>query len=58
MTYSRPVCFYGYDHVMGYNSDEFKEVKWSINSLKIQLDSVKEPEADTYEVKYTDSSEK
>ena len=33
-------------------------MKWSINSLKSQLDSVNEREADTDDVRYLDSSDK
>ena len=40
------------------NSNEFKEVKWSINYLKSQLDSVKNREAETDDGKGPDSSEK
>ena len=28
---NRPVCVYGYDLVMRYNSDELNKMKWSIN---------------------------
>ena len=34
---------------MGYKSNEFKEVKWSINYLKSELDSINNREADTYD---------
>ena len=43
---------------MGYNRKGFKEVKWSINSLKSQLDSVNNSEADTDDGKDPKSSEK
>ena len=43
---------------MGYKSNEFKEVKWIINSLKSQLDSVNHCEAGTDDGKYYDSYEK
>ena len=39
-------------------SDEIKEVKWSINYFKSQLDSVNDREDDTNGGKYPDSSEK
>ena len=38
--------------------DDFKEVKWSINSLKIQLDSINDRKAKTYGGKYYYSSDK
>ena len=40
---------------MGYKNNDFKEVKFSINFLNIQLDSDKYREADTYDVKNPDS---
>ena len=43
---------------MGYNRDEFKEVKRIINSLKSQIDSDKYCEADNDDGKDTDSSRK
>ena len=43
---------------MGTKTIEFKEVKWSINSLKSQLDSVNDRESDTYCGKNPDSSKK
>ena len=43
---------------MGSKSGEFKEVKWSINSLKSQIDSVNNCEADTDDAKDPDSSDK
>ena len=41
---------------MGSKGDEFKEVKFSINSLKSQLDSVNNREAETDDGKDPDSS--
>ena len=41
---------------MGYKSGEFKEVKWIINYLKSQLDSVNDRESYTDDGKYNDSS--
>ena len=55
---NRTVCIYGYDPVIEYKSDEFKEVKWIINSIKSQLDSVNNCEADTDDGKDPDSSDK
>ena len=43
---------------MGYNRDEFKEVKRIINSLKSQIDSVNNRDADTDDGKYPDSYDK
>ena len=43
---------------MGSKGDEFKEVKFSINSLKSQLDSVNNREAETDDGKDPDSSDK
>ena len=43
---------------MGAKSNEFKEVKWSIKSLKSQIDYVNAREADTDYGKYPDSYEK
>ena len=37
-------------------SDEFKELKWRINSLKIKLDSANDRETDTDDGKDPDSS--
>ena len=43
---------------MGSKSGELKEVKWSINSLKIQLDSINNHEADTDDGNYPNFYEK
>ena len=43
---------------MGSNSDDFKEVKWSINSHNSQLYSGNYSEAETDDGKYPDSSDK
>ena len=43
---------------MGFKSDEFKEVKWIINSLKSQLDSFNGRESDTDYGKYPGSSDR
>ena len=51
---NRPVCIYGYGPVMGSKSDAIKGVKWIINSLKSQLDSINDREADTDDGKYPD----
>ena len=40
---------------MGSKSDELKEVKCSINFIKIQLDSVNNRYADTDDIKYHES---
>ena len=43
---------------MGSKSDEFKELKWRINSLKIKLDSFNDREAYTGDGKDPYSSKK